>query len=48
MKIDIKDKETKEPIMTISIPYSQDPIEAILNWCDNMNYRYVEIEWEGR
>lgn len=48
MKIDIKNKETKESIMTVSIPYSQNPIEAILNWCDNMGYRLIDIEWEGK
>lgn len=48
MKIEIKSKETKESLMTINIPYTQNPVEAILNWCINMGYRYCEIEWEGK
>lgn len=48
MKIEIKDKTNGEAIMSIKIPYSQNPIEAVLNWCDNMGYRYMNIEWEAK
>lgn len=47
MKVKIKEKQNGEEIMTVSIPYSQNPIEAILNWCDNAGYRFIDIEWEG-
>lgn len=48
MKITIRDKQDGQVIETVSIPYSQNPIEAILNWCDNMGYRFVEIETETK
>ena len=48
MKIIIKDKENKNILERVEIPYSQNPVEAILNWCVNTGHKYVEIEWEGK
>lgn len=47
MRIIIKDAANQSVIDKMSIPYSQNPIEALMNWCDNCGYRYFEIEWEA-